>query len=74
MSTLPPFQGGLLPMARTEAYQRVRESEDPDDYRGRFAVWSGDSAARPVRAAHGCRVPGPDCCGSGGCRRTMMGG
>jgi subtilisin family serine protease len=50
MSTLPPFQGGLLPMARTETYGRTRESIDPDDYTGRFALWSGTSFAAPVFA------------------------
>jgi serine protease len=37
-------------MARSEAYQRVRESIDPDDYSGRFAVWSGTSFAAPLFA------------------------
>lgn len=51
LSTLPPdFQGGLLPTARTEAYQRVRESIDPDSYEGGFAVWSGTSFAAPLFA------------------------
>ena len=51
MSTLPPdFEGGLLPTARTEAYQRVRESIDPDDYSSGFAVWSGTSFAAPLFA------------------------
>jgi subtilisin family serine protease len=52
MSTLPPFQGGFEPIARTEAYQRVRESIDPDDYRGQFALWSGTSFAAPLFAGH----------------------
>ena len=50
MSTLPPFQGGLEPAARTEAYQRVRESIDPDDFTGSFAVWSGTSFSAPLFA------------------------
>jgi subtilisin family serine protease len=50
MSTLPPFQGGLEPGARTEAYMRKRESIDPDDYTGTFAVWSGTSFAAPLFA------------------------
>jgi subtilisin family serine protease len=50
MSTLPPFQGGLQPAARTERDQRVRESIDPDDYTGRFALWSGTSFAAPLFA------------------------
>ena len=51
MSTLPPtFQGGLEPAARSEAYQRVRESIDPDDFTGSFAVWSGTSFSAPLLA------------------------
>jgi serine protease len=51
LSTLPStFQGGLQPAARTEAYMRVRESIDPDDFRGGFAVWSGTSFAAPLFA------------------------
>jgi hypothetical protein len=37
-------------MARTEAYQRVRETVDPDDFAGLFAVWSGTSFAAPLFA------------------------
>jgi subtilisin family serine protease len=50
LSTLPAFQGGLEPTARTELYQRVRESIDPDDYTGLFALWSGTSFAAPLLA------------------------
>ena len=50
MSTLPPFQGGLEPAARSEAYMRVRESIDPDDFTGAFALWSGTSFAAPLFA------------------------
>jgi subtilisin family serine protease len=50
MSTLPPFQGGLEPAARTKAYLRVRESIDPDDFTGHFALWSGTSFAAPLFA------------------------
>jgi len=50
MSTIPPFEGGLQPLARTRAYQRDRASVDPDDYRGRFALWSGTSFAAPLFA------------------------
>ena len=35
-------------MARTEAYGRVRESIDPDDFRGGFALWSGTSFSAPL--------------------------
>ena len=37
-------------MARTEAYRRVRESIDPDDYSRGFALWSGTSFAAPFFA------------------------
>jgi subtilisin family serine protease len=50
MSTLPAFQGGLEPMARTEVFQRLRESIDPDDYAAQFALWSGTSFAAPLFA------------------------
>jgi subtilisin family serine protease len=50
VSTIPPFQGGWQPMVRTEAYQRIRETEDPDDYTSLFAIWSGTSFAAPLVA------------------------
>lgn len=50
MSTMPALQGGLLPTARTRCLGRVRESIDPDDFRGGFAVWSGTSFAAPYFA------------------------
>ena len=50
MSTMPAFEGGNLPVARTLAFGRVRESIDPDDFRGGFAVWSGTSFAAPLMA------------------------
>lgn len=50
LSTMPPLQGGLLPMARIKAFGHVRECIDPDDFRGQFAVWSGTSFAAPVKA------------------------
>ena len=50
MSTLPRFQGGLQPAARSEAYMRVRESIDPDDFTGSFALWSGTSFSAPLFA------------------------
>ena len=58
MSTMPPFQGGLQPVARTFVDGRVRESIDPDDYRGAvgrahrggFGLWSGTSFAAPTVA------------------------
>jgi hypothetical protein len=56
LSTMPPFQGGLMPMAETWAYGRERASIDPDNYRrgekktGGFALWSGTSFAAPMMA------------------------
>ncbi len=50
MSTIPPYDGGLLSMAQTEAYDRKRSGIDPDDFRGGFAVWSGTSFAAPFFA------------------------
>jgi hypothetical protein len=50
VSTIPAFDGGLQPMAKTRAEGHLRESIDPDDYRGEFAVWSGTSFAAPVLA------------------------
>jgi subtilisin family serine protease len=50
LSTMPSFQGGLQPPARTRAFGRDREALDPDDFRGGFAVWSGTSFAAPLLA------------------------
>ncbi|PWD52553.1 hypothetical protein C8046_13440 [Serinibacter arcticus] len=69
VSTSPPFEGGLQPLARipetVDADGRLRECRetvDPDSYVGGFAVWSGTSFAAPhlagllatgLAAAHG---------------------
>jgi hypothetical protein len=58
MSTMPPFQGGRQAMAHVVVDDRVRESIDPDDYRGAvgrryqggFGLWSGTSFAAPTVA------------------------
>lgn len=50
MSTMPPFQGGLEPAARTRAFGLTRESIDLDDFRGGFGLWSGTSFAAPLMA------------------------
>ena len=53
-STMPAFNGGDQPLARVGSDLggsiRVRESIDPDDFRGGFAVWSGTSFAAPIVA------------------------
>ena len=51
-------------MVRTEAYQRVRETADPDDYTSMFAIWSGTSFAAPLfggrlAAAMASELPAP---------------
>src|SRR5690606_36351915 len=60
VSTIPPFEGGLQPIARATAGGRVRESIDPDDFTGGFAVWSGTSFAAPVFAAELATAIGRD--------------
>jgi subtilisin family serine protease len=58
VSTMPPFVGGLQPLARAVVEGRIRESIDPDDYRGAvgrrhrggFGLWSGTSFAAPTVA------------------------
>ncbi|MGL5825956.1 MAG: S8 family peptidase, partial [Nocardioides sp.] len=59
MSTLPAFEGGLLPIARTDSPWGLREELDPDNFTtgvdpsrrsGGFALWSGTSFAAPVLA------------------------
>lgn len=50
VSTMPALQGGLEPVARTWAYGLQRESIDPDDFTGGFALWSGTSFAAPLMA------------------------
>ena len=47
---MPAFQGGLEPIARTRVFERVRETIDPDDFSGGFAVWSGTSFSAPLMA------------------------
>jgi serine protease len=50
MSTMPRFEGGLQPLARTWAFGRRRESIDPDNFRSGFGLWSGTSFSAPVMA------------------------
>ncbi|GMA22743.1 hypothetical protein GCM10025864_05020 [Luteimicrobium album] len=49
LSTMPTtFDGPEVPTVRTA--DGMRESIDPDDFRGGFALWSGTSFAAPVLA------------------------
>ncbi|MGC5167698.1 S8 family peptidase [Luteimicrobium sp. DT211] len=49
LSTMPTtFDGPEVPRSRTA--DGLRESVDPDDFRGGFALWSGTSFAAPVLA------------------------
>jgi subtilisin family serine protease len=50
VSTMPPYTGGREPIARTTVQGQQRESIDPDDFGGGFAVWSGTSFSSPVLA------------------------
>ena len=59
LSTMPAFEGGIMPVARTGSPWGLRESVDSDDFStgrnpdhrdGGFALWSGTSFAAPVLA------------------------
>ena len=50
LSTVPPLNGGVQAGSRDDLYGRVRETIDPDDMRGGFAIWSGTSFAAPYVA------------------------
>jgi subtilisin family serine protease len=57
VSTIPAFDGGAQPVARTPQPASVRknapdirEALDPDNFAGQFAVWSGTSFAAPLVA------------------------
>jgi len=56
LSTMPPFDGGMQAPSRVIAYERDRQSIDPDNYQrgddklGGFAIWSGTSFAAPLFA------------------------
>ena len=56
VSASPAFVGGLQPTSRDDLYGHRRQTVDPDDYRGGFAVWSGTSFAAPLVAGHVARL------------------
>ncbi len=51
LSTSPPFDGGIQAGTRNDRYDLRRETIDPDDFGGGFAIWSGTSFAAPHVAA-----------------------
>ena len=51
VSTSPAFVGGTQAVTRADVEGLRRETIDPDDYRGGFAVWSGTSFSAPYVAA-----------------------
>ncbi|MFT4220462.1 MAG: S8/S53 family peptidase [Microbacterium sp.] len=50
VSSLPPFEGGGEPDTRSDRDGVRRETIDPDDFTGGFAIWSGTSFAAPYVA------------------------
>lgn len=50
LSTHPPFNGGAQPGVRDNRYGYRRETIDPEDFAGGFALWSGTSFAAPYVA------------------------
>ncbi len=50
LSTYPHFDGGMQADVRNDRDGRTRETIDPDDFRGGFALWSGTSFAAPYVA------------------------
>ena len=50
LSTSPPFNGGVQAGRRDDRVGMRRETIDPDDFTGGFALWSGTSFAAPYVA------------------------
>ncbi len=55
VSASPAFVGGLQSTSRDDLYGHRRQTVDPDDYRGGYAVWSGTSFSAPLVAGHVAR-------------------
>ena len=51
ISCHPPFNGGVQAGTRDDRYDMRRETIDPDDFGGGYAMWSGTSFAAPHVAA-----------------------
>ena len=50
LSTFPPLNGDVQPGTRDTEWGVLRETIDPDDFSGGFAIWSGTSFAAPYVA------------------------
>ena len=50
LSTSPPLNGGVQAGTRADRLGMRRETIDPDDFTGGFALWSGTSFAAPYVA------------------------
>jgi subtilisin family serine protease len=51
VSVFPHLEGGVQSGSKNDRMKRYRQSLDPDDFTGGFAIWSGTSFASPFVAA-----------------------